>query len=63
MPGHYAKSKGRPSPRMVLWIPVDVTDAGALIPNGIKTLLPSDLNTFFINGKPRNPPDFSVLVN
>ena len=50
-----------------------VTDAAAVNPNGIKTLLANDLSTFFIKGNPvfsngpeslpKNPPDCPILCN
>ena len=55
------------------WIAVSVTDATAVNPNGIKTLLANSLSTFpikynpvFSNGSkslPKNPPDYPILCN
>ena len=56
-----------------LFIPTSATDAAAINPNGIKTLLANILITFFINGNPvfcngprslpRNPPYCIILDN
>ena len=50
-----------------------ITDAIAVNPNGIKTLLDNSFKTFFIKDKsvfsndpktlPKNPPDSSILCN
>ena len=60
-----------PDPRNFLCIPASAADTAAVNPNGIKTLLASDLITFFINGiptfsnrprsQPRNTPDCIIL--
>ena len=54
-------------------IATSVTDAAAVNPNGIETLLANGLNTFPIKGNPfsneglkslhKNPPDCPVLCN
>ena len=47
------ESDGRwPDPKFFLCIPASATDAAAVNPNGIKTLLANDFITFFINGNP-----------
>ena len=56
-----------PDPNIFLWIAAPVADAGAVNPNGIKTLLANGLSTFPIKGNPvfsntckslpKNPPD------
>ena len=61
------------NPNIFLWIDASVADAGAVNPNGIKTLLANGLSTFLVKGKPvfsngpkslpGNPPDCSILCN
>ena len=61
----------RADPKTFFWIDVSVSDAAAVNPNGIKTLLANDLSTFLIKGKsafsdsPRslrkNPPNRTTL--
>ena len=49
----FAKSEGRvPDPKIFLGIAASVADAAAVNPNGIKTLLASGFNRFFIKGNP-----------
>ena len=60
-----------PSIFFFFWIPASVSDAAAVNPNGIKTLLANGLITFFIVGNPvfnngprslpRNHPDLIIL--
>ena len=67
----FAKSKGCPDFNIFYCIPASATDAAAVNPNGIKTLLANNLSTFPIKGKPvfsngltslpRNPPNCTVL--
>ena len=62
-----------PDPNIFLWIAAPVADAGAVNPNGIKTLLANGLSTFPIKGNPvfnngpkslpNNPPDCRILSN
>ena len=62
-----------PDPNIFLWIAAPVADAGAVNPNGIKTLLANGLSTFPIKGNPvfsngpkslpKNPPDCPILCN
>ena len=62
-----------PDPKIFLWIPASATDAAAVNPNGIETLLVNRLITFLINGSPvfnigprslpRIPPDYIILDN
>ena len=59
--------------QILLCIPVSATDAAAVNPRGIKTLLASGLITFFVNvnpvfnngpsNLPRNRPDCIILDN
>ena len=58
---------------MFLQIAAAVADTAAVDPNCIKTLLASDLSTFFMKGNPvfnngpkslpKNPPDYAILCN
>ena len=41
-----------PEPRYFLWIPTSAAHAGAVYPNGTKTLSSDSLITLFTNGKP-----------
>ena len=58
-----------PDPKILLCIPASATDAAAVNPKGIKTLLAEALITFFIsvlfnpvfNNEPRNSPDYIIL--
>ena len=62
-----------PDPKIFLCIPASATDAAAVNPNGIETLLVNRLIAFLINGRPvfnigprslpRNPPDYIILDN
>ena len=62
-----AKSERRPYWNIFLWIAASVSNAVAVNPNGIKTLLVNGLSTFLIKGNPffsnspkslpKNPPD------
>ena len=47
-----------PDPNIFLWIAAPVADAGAVNPNGIKTLLANGLSTFLI----KDNPVFSVIL-
>ena len=59
-------------PKIYFYIPASASDAAAVNPKGIKTLLANGLITFFINGNPvfsdgpsnllKNPPDLSSLI-
>ena len=78
---HEAKSKGckaksqrqRPDPNIFLWIAAFVTEASAVNPNVIKTVLANSLSTFLIKGNPifnngpkslpRKSPDYPILYN
>ena len=59
-----------PDPNISLWIAASVTDAAAVNPNDIKTLLANGLSTFPIKGdpvfsngtkSPKNPRDCPIL--
>ena len=62
-----------PDPNIFLWIAAPVSDAAAVNPNGIKTLVANGLSTFSINsnpafsngpkGLPKNLPDCTILRN
>ena len=62
-----------PDPNILLWIAASLADDVTVNPNGIKTLLASDLSTFFINGNPvvtsgtkslhKSSPDTPILCN
>ena len=41
-----------PDPNIFLWIAASVADAATFNPNGIKTLLATNLSIFFIKGNP-----------
>ena len=40
----------KPHPKIFFWIAASAADAGAITPNGIKTLLANGLSTFPIEG-------------
>ena len=42
----------QPDPNIFWWVAASVTDAPALNPNGIKTLLANGLSTIFTKGNP-----------